>query len=142
MLLHTLETLSEIAETTLDTTLLIASHTVEITDFIEFIVVEINPEIFVHTAFITFEIAEETIEIIVDTAFQITSNVFFMPSSSGVRNETMLFQIFCIFSEIQSITLLMITLTASKIVSKRYAKASSSGEMKSYTAFHTDEITV
>ena len=87
---------------------LIAFQIDENTDFIVFITLEIKPEIAFHTVVIIFEIALRAVEIAVEIAFHIVWKKFLIPSSSGVMNSTIAFHIACIFSEIQSITLLMI----------------------------------
>ena len=79
----------------------------EITDLMVFITLEIKPEIAFHTVVMIFEIVLITVEIAVLIAFQMVSKNDLMPSSRGVINSTMAFHMVCIFSEIQSITLLI-----------------------------------
>lgn len=102
--------------TTLDIAPLMAFQIDENTDLIVFIIPEINPDIAFYTLDMVFEIAFKAVEIAVEIAFHIVWKKFLIPSSSGVINSTIVFHIACIFSEIQSITLLMIIWIASKMV--------------------------
>lgn len=94
--------------TTLEIALLMAFQIDENTDLIVFITPEIKPEIAFHALDMVFDIALRAVEIAVLIAFQIVSKNDFMPSSRGVMNSTIAFQIVYIFSEIQSIALLII----------------------------------
>ena len=107
MLFQIEDTVLEIAFRTLETVLLIVIQTEEITDHIEFKIPEIKPEIAFHTVVIILWIASITVEIAVEIAFQIISKNDFMPSKIGVINSTTAFQTACIFSDIQSMTLLI-----------------------------------
>ena len=66
-----------------------------------------KPEIAFQTDVTILEIVLNVVEIAVQIAFHIVSKNVLIPSSKGVRNATIAFHIVCIFSEIQSITLLI-----------------------------------
>ena len=77
------------------------------TELIVFITLEIKLEIAFQTDVTILEIVLNVVEIAVQIAFHIVSKNILMPSSRGVRNATIAFHIACIFSKIQSITLLI-----------------------------------
>ena len=103
----------------------------EITDQISLRIPEIKPEIAFQTVEITVDIESITVLTVVEIAFHIVSKNDLIASSMTVTTALIVSQVVVIFSCAQSITLLMITWIASKIVSNRYRNDSSSGDIMS-----------